>query len=107
VAGLSFMVAFVNVIAVTTTRRLILEARVRSMRPHYDLTLTMAAIVGVLGFGIHTAQNPRPAKTLHIAALQANIPRKEKFDRQFIQKIFDQFTRLSGIALQSIRHLIC
>src|SRR5882724_3120424 len=47
VAGLSFMVAFANVILVTTVRRLILEASTHTTRPHFDLTLTMAAIVGV------------------------------------------------------------
>jgi apolipoprotein N-acyltransferase len=101
VAGLSFMVVFANVIALTTVRRLVLEARVHAMRPHYDLTLTMAAIVGVLAFGVHVAQNPSPAKPLRVAAVQANVPQREKFDPQFAAKIFDQFTRLSEITLRS------
>ena len=46
VAGLSFLVAFTNVILLATVRRFILEIQVRPMRPHYDFTLTMAAIVG-------------------------------------------------------------
>jgi apolipoprotein N-acyltransferase len=99
VGGLSFMVVFANVIALTTVQRLILEARAQAMRPHYDLTLTMAAIVGVLGFGVHIAQNPPPSKPLRIAAVQANIPQQQKFDSQFTGKIFEQFTRLSEIAL--------
>jgi len=99
VGGLSFMVVFANVIALTTVRRLILEARAQAMRPHYDLTLTMAAIVGVLGFGVHIAQNPPPSKPFRIAAVQANIPQQQKFDSQFTGKIFDQFRRLSEIAL--------
>jgi apolipoprotein N-acyltransferase len=101
VAGLSFMVVFANVIALTTVRRLFLEARAHAMRPHYDLTLTMAAIVGVLAFGVHVAQNPSPAKPLRVAAVQANVPQGEKFDPQFAAKIFDQFTRLSEITLRS------
>src|SRR5215471_16645337 len=52
VAGLSFMVAFTNVIVITTVYRLILEARTHVMRPHFDFTITMAAIVGVLIFGL-------------------------------------------------------
>jgi len=99
VAGLSFMVVFANVIALTTVNRLILEAGAQAMRPHYDLTLTMAAIVGVLGFGVHAAQNPSPSKPLRIAAVQANIPQQQKFDSQFTGRIFEQFTRLSEIAL--------
>src|SRR5437588_251039 len=101
VAGLSFMVAFANVIAVTTMRRLILEARTHAMRPHFDLTLTMAAIVGVLTFGLGAAQVSPSTKPLRVAAVQSNVPQSQKFDPQFTRKIFDQFRRLSEIALRS------
>jgi apolipoprotein N-acyltransferase len=73
VTGLSFAIVFANVIAVTTTRRLILEARTHRMRPHYDLTLTMAAIVGLLAFGMHVSQFKSAAKSVRVAAVQANI----------------------------------
>jgi apolipoprotein N-acyltransferase len=101
VAGLSFMVAFANVIAVTTVRRLILEARTHAMRPHFDLTLTMAAIVGVLTFGLRAVQTSPSTKPLWVAAVQANVPQNQKFDPQFTRKIFDEFARLSQIALRS------
>jgi apolipoprotein N-acyltransferase len=101
VAGLSFMVAFANVILLTTGRRLILEARTRTTRPHFDLTLTMAAIVGVLTFGLRASQVSPPTKPLRVAAVQSNIPQHQKFDPQFGAKIFDQFRHLSEIALRS------
>jgi len=101
VAGLSFMVAFANVIAVTTVRRLILEARTHAMRPHFDLTLTMAAIVGILTFGLGAAQTSLSTKPLRVAAVQSNVPQSQKFDPQFTARIFDQFRRLSEIALRS------
>src|SRR5262249_10127645 len=101
VAGLSFMVAFANVIAVTTVRRLILEASTRTVRPHFDLTLTLAAVVGVLTFGIRATQVSPPTKPLRVAAVQSNVPQNQKFDPQFTRKIFDQFRRLSEIALRS------
>ncbi len=101
VAGLSFIVAFANVIAVTTMYRLIVEARTRTVRPHFDLTLTLAAIVGVLTFGIRAAQVAPPTKPLRVAAVQSNVPQNQKFDPQFTRKIFDQFRRLSEIALRS------
>jgi apolipoprotein N-acyltransferase len=101
VAGLSFMVAFANAILVTTVRRLILEARTRTTRPHFDLTLTLAAIVGVLTFGLRAAQVAPPTKPLRVAAVQSNVPQNQKFDPQFTRKIFDQFRRLSEIALRS------
>lgn len=99
VAGLSFLVAFTNVILLTSARRFILETQVRPMRPHYDLTLTMAAIVGVMGFGIRSLQIQRPAETLHVVLVQPNIPREQKFNPEFAEKTFEQFTRLSTPAL--------
>jgi len=101
VAGLSFMVAFANVIAVTTVCRLIVEAHTRSVRPHFDLTLTLAAMVGILTFGIRATQVSPPTKPLRVAAVQANVPQNQKFDPQFTHRIFDQFRRLSEIALRS------
>ena len=99
VAGLSFLVAFTNVILLATARRFLLETHVRPMRPHYDLTLTMAAIVGVMGFGLRCLQVQRPAKPLSVALVQPNIPREEKFSAEFAEKTFEQFTRLSAPAL--------
>ena len=101
VAGLSFMVAFANVILVTTACRLVLEARTHTTRPHFDLTLTMAAIVGVLTFGLRASQVSAPTKPLRVAAVQSNVPQNQKFDPQFTPKIFDKFRRLSEIALRS------
>ena len=88
VAGLSFLVAFANVIAVATVRRFILETQVRVRRPHYDLTLTMAAIVGLCGFGIRASDADPRIRALQVAAVQANIPREEKFSREYQAKIF-------------------
>ena len=101
VAGLSFMVTFANVIAVATVRRLALEASTRTVRPHFDLTLTLATIVGVLTFGLRATQVSPPTKPLRVAAVQSNVPQNQKFDPQFTRKIFDQFRRLSEIALRS------
>src|SRR5947207_12542993 len=61
IAGLSFMVAFTNVILLATVRPFILETQVKPMRPHFDLTLTMPGLVGVMGLGLHSfhARPPR------------------------------------------------
>lgn len=101
VAGLSFLVAFANVIAVTTVYRLYLEVSTHTVRPHFDLTLTLATIVGVLTFGLRATQLSSPAKPLRVAAVQSNVPQNQKFDPQFTRKIFDGFRRLSEIALRS------
>ncbi|MEY2507894.1 MAG: apolipoprotein N-acyltransferase [Verrucomicrobiota bacterium] len=101
VAGLSFMIAFTNVILLATVRRFILETQVKPMRPHFDLTLTMAAIVGVMAFGIHALHVRRETKLLNVALVQPNIPREEKFTVEFANKTFDLFTRLSQPALEA------
>ncbi|HXA09419.1 MAG TPA: hypothetical protein VNW28_05520, partial [Chthoniobacterales bacterium] len=99
VAGLSFVVAFANVIGVATVRRFTIESRVRVRRPHYDFTLTLAAIVGLCGYGIRLLQVPAETEELRVAAVQANVPRDEKFGREFQAKTFAQFTRLTRLAL--------
>ncbi|MDQ6809197.1 MAG: apolipoprotein N-acyltransferase [Verrucomicrobiota bacterium] len=101
VPGLSFLTAFANVIAIATVRRFILEAQVHKMRAHFDLTLTMSAIVGVMAYGIHALQVHRPSKPLRVALVQANIPREHKFSPEFAHTIFEQFQRLSSPAVES------
>ncbi|MFL6589030.1 MAG: apolipoprotein N-acyltransferase [Chthoniobacterales bacterium] len=101
VAGLSFMTVFTNVILLASVRRFIVETRVKPMRPHFDLTLTMASIVGVMGFGVHSLRIHRDANPLNVALVQPNVPREEKFSVEFASKTFDQFTRLSRPALET------
>lgn len=101
VAGISFMVAFTNVILLATVRRFILETQVKPMRPHFDLTLTMASVVGVMAFGLHCLQIHPETRPLNVALVQPNIPREEKFTVEFANKTFDLFTRLSRPALES------
>jgi len=99
VAGVSFFIAFCNCILFSTACRLWLESRARAMRPHYDLTLTMAALIGIFTFGLTAAQNRPPSRPLRVALVQAGVPRAEKFDLRYKQSIFDKFAHLSGIAL--------
>ena len=99
VAGLSFLVAFANVIAIATVRRFLLETKLRKRRPHFDFTLTMAAIVGLAAYGIRALQVKSATEPLRVAAVQADVPREEKFSPAFEEKIFQQFTRLTQIAL--------
>ncbi len=99
VAGLSFVVAFANVIGVATVQRFTIESKVRVRRPHYDFTLTLAAIVGLCGYGIRQLQLKPGTEPLRVAAVQANVPRDEKFSRAFQEKTFAQFDRLTRLAL--------
>jgi apolipoprotein N-acyltransferase len=101
VTGLSFVIVLVNVIAVTTPLRLFREAQTHRMRPHFDITLTMVGVVGLLAYGMHSVQNRRPTKPVRVATVQASVPQSEKFDPQFTGKIFSKFAHLSQIAVQS------
>jgi apolipoprotein N-acyltransferase len=99
VVGLSFAIAFANIIAVSTPLRLFAEARTHRMRPHFDLTLTMIGIIALLTFGLQRVQHPSPAKPLRVAAVQAGVPQLQKFDPQFTSEVFERFRRLSEIAV--------
>jgi apolipoprotein N-acyltransferase len=101
IVGISFALAFVNIIAVTTPLRLFAEARTHRMRPHFDLTLTMIGMVALFAFGLHRTQNPSPTKSLRVAAVQASVPQLQKFDPQYTREIFQRFSRLSEIALRA------
>jgi apolipoprotein N-acyltransferase len=101
VVGVSFALALVNIIAVTTPLRLFTEARTHRMRPHFDLTLTMIGMVALFAFGLHRAQSPPRTQPLRVVAVQADVPQLQKFDPQFTTEIFQRFTRLSEIALRA------
>jgi apolipoprotein N-acyltransferase len=99
VAGLTFVVVFVNVIAIVTVRRFIAETKIRQRRPHFDFTLTMVGLVGICAFGIRVLSERPATKPLRVAAVQSNVPREEKFSLQHQGKIFYQFARLTRLAL--------
>src|SRR5437764_2671696 len=96
-AGVTFLVAFCNIILTTTARRIWEETRTRAMRPHFDLTLTLVGLVAVFTWGLTAVQTRSPSRPLHVALVQASVPRAEKFDVRYKQTIFDKFSRLSKI----------
>src|SRR4029077_6201763 len=101
VVGLSFAVGFAHGIAVTTPIRLFLEAKTHRMHAHFDLTLTMIGIVGLLAFGLNRITPSMTSnKAVRVAAVQANVPQLEKFNAQFASQVLEKFQRLSEIALR-------
>lgn len=102
VVGLSFAIAFANIIAVTTPIRLFLEAKTHRVRPHFDLTITLVGIVALLSFGLNRmTASVQSTKAIRVAAVQANVPQLEKFDPQFAPKVFEKFRRLSEVAVRT------
>ena len=105
VAGVSFLVAFCNAILAATVRRLWEESKARSMRPHFDLTLTFVGFIAVFALGLRTIQMRSPTRPVRVGVVQANISREQKFDLRYKQNIFDKFQRLSKVAMSSLANI--
>ncbi len=98
-AGVSFMVVFANVMLVLTVWRLVCEVGRVRMRPHWDYSLTVAAVMLIFGFGIWRMNQPLPPSLpLKVASVQANIPQNHKFDAAFEDEIMARYRRLTGAA---------
>lgn len=110
VGGLSFLLVMVNVMAVATVKRLIVEARGRAgktgtserirLRPHYDFSLTVMLVALAFAYGVRAMMAPPPpAKPLNFAAIQASVPISVKRDSRQEQAILDLHAELSEKAL--------
>ena len=101
VAGLSFVIAFANIIALAVPLRLFNETQTHQMRPHWDLNLTVLAIFGLFLFGWNATHQLPQSIALRVAAVQPDIQQKEKFDPASSWRVFDQLKRLSEPLVQS------
>ena len=106
VGGLSFVAAFVNVIAVATVARFFLEVRAHRVRPHFDFTLTLAGLMVLIAFGVRTLKHshdeivrPGVAVPLRVAAVQAAIAQNEKWDPTRADRITETYEELTDTAL--------
>ena len=100
--GISFLVAFSNVIAFVTVRRLIAEVGRVRIRPHYDFSAMMACIVATFSYGVHAIQHPAAVSDsipLRFAAVQPDVPDSEKFDGAHAQLIYDRYDSLTHTAI--------
>ena len=113
VGGVSFLAAFVNIIAVATVLRFALELRSYRVRPHFDFTLTIAGLLLVFSYGIRamrtserqTAQ-PGASIPLKVAAVQADIAQTDKWDPAMEKPIRQIYQQLSDTALASRPQLL-
>jgi apolipoprotein N-acyltransferase len=101
--GLSFLVAFANAIAFITIRRFVAEVGRVRIRPHYDFSVMMAAVVGAFAYGVHALQHPvdlpGDSVSLRIAALQPDIPESYKWDEAHVRQIYRRYDALTQTAL--------
>lgn len=98
VAGLSFLVVLCNLMIVLTIWRLVLEVGKVRLRPHWDYSLTLVAVLGVFLYGVRQMQTRPESRPLRVVSVQANIPQNQKFDAAFEQRIFDTYQRLTEAA---------
>ncbi len=102
VAGLSWLVAFCNVMAVLVVRRIVAEFGPQFLkRIRWEFSATVALVVLVWAYGTRTLLrgDATPTFPLRVAAIQANIPQRDKFDPTQEEEIFARFDRLTGLAL--------
>jgi apolipoprotein N-acyltransferase len=102
VAGLSWLIALVNVMAVLVVRRIVAEIGPHFLtRVRWEFSATVALVVLVWAYGTRTLLrgNATPTVPLRVAAVQAAIPQRDKFDPEQEGAIYAQFDRLTGLAL--------
>jgi len=97
VTGLSFLVVFSGTIFAATLRRLQLEIRSATMRPHLDFAIAVLLIIAFFFYGIAKTTVRPAADPLELDALlvQANIPQEEKWDQAYVKEIYSIYQRLT------------
>jgi apolipoprotein N-acyltransferase len=101
VAGISFLVAFANLILVIVIRRIIGElGPVFLTRIRWEFSTAVAFVVAVFAYGVRVLIQPFPNDDvrLRIAAVQPNISQNEKFSADNEDAIFAQLDRLTALA---------
>ena len=101
VPGISFLVAFCNLMAVILVRRIIGEfGPVFLKRIRWEFSFTMALIAAVFAYGVRSLLRKDAGESvpLRVVAVQPNIPQTEKFDGGMEAKIFGELAKLTGLA---------
>ncbi len=100
--GLSWLVVFVNLMAVIIVRRIVGELGPGfSKRIRWEFSFTMALIAVVFAFGIRRLLHPATVETvpLRVVAVQPNIPQTDKFDPDAEERVLEQLEQLTKLAL--------
>ncbi|HEY2343212.1 MAG TPA: hypothetical protein VGH90_09300, partial [Chthoniobacteraceae bacterium] len=85
VLGLSWVVAFCNVMAVIIVRRIIAEIGPQFLkRVRWEFSVTMGVIAGVFAYGVRplSQRPPSGATELKVAMIQPNVPELDKWDAE-------------------------
>lgn len=99
--GLSWLVAFVNLMAVIIVRRIIGEiGPVFLKRIRWEFSISVAVVLAVFSYGVRALMkgDASPALPLRVALLQPNIAQTEKFDPAAEDEVLETFRRLDRLA---------
>jgi apolipoprotein N-acyltransferase len=99
--GLSWLVAFTNLMAVIIVRRIAAELGPSfSKRIRWEFSATMAIIALVFAFGIRRLLHPEAVETvpLRVVPVQANIPQSDKFDPEAADRVMDDIVKYTKLA---------
>ncbi len=99
--GLTWLVAFVNVMIVIVVRRIVGEMGPGFLRRiRWEFSISVALVVVVFSYGLRQLVRPQaPARTtLQIAAIQPNIPQQQKFDPTAEDEMLATLERLTLMA---------
>lgn len=80
VGGISFMLAFVNIMIVLSAGRFLLEIGSQRITPHYDFTLTLALVALVFVYGVRTLDPDGPYETMRVVVVQPDIKQEDKWN---------------------------
>ena len=100
--GLSWLVAFVNLMCVIVVRRIAGELGPTFLRRvRWEFSLSVALMLAVFSYGVRALikGDAGPSVPLRIAAIQPNIPQVEKFDPESEEKVLETLDRLTGLAM--------
>jgi apolipoprotein N-acyltransferase len=107
--GLTWLVAFINVMAVIVVRRILGELGPTFLkRIRWEFSLSISLIVVVFGYGIRVLW-PKPVggeNGVRVAVIQPNIPQEDKFDPDAEDTVLALLERLTGIAAATNPDLI-
>lgn len=109
VLGLTWLVAFVNLMLVIIVRRIAGELGVDFLkRIRWEFSISVTLVVLVFSYGVRTlmARGSGGSPTAWVAAIQPNIPQIEKFDPAFEDQAFAQLERLTLMANATQHDLI-
>jgi apolipoprotein N-acyltransferase len=98
VLGLSWLIAFCNVMTVVIVRRILQEIGPQFMkRIRWEFSITVTLVMLVFAYGVHALLHPVKLDhtDLKVAMIQPNVPQNEKWDAASEDRLFERLDILT------------